>query len=230
MPLQSAIAPSVVITRKQRPPISSTGRDGSASPPPSECADAPPRREVIHSAASQSATPTARLSTRGSTPAAPASDDDPGRGEAADAPAAVERRHDRLAQLALDRDAVGVHRDVHHAVGRAEHEQDRAEHRRARRQQRERQHQAVDERRHTRDRAARAAVEHVPGQRHRDQRAGGHAEQAEADRRLRHAELLLEPRDVRDPGADHRAVDRERAERRDARRHADRPFDRRAAR
>ena len=74
MPLQSPIAPSVIITRKHSPPISITAREGSANPPPAalEWADALPSRDVIHSAASQSATPTTRLSSRGSTPAAAA--------------------------------------------------------------------------------------------------------------------------------------------------------------
>ena len=72
MPPQSAIAPSVSIARKHSPPIASTAREGRARPPPaSECADALPSRAVIPSAASQSATPTMRLSTRGSKPARP---------------------------------------------------------------------------------------------------------------------------------------------------------------
>src|SRR3954452_12983001 len=72
MPLQSPIAPSVIIARKHSSPISSTARDGSAEPlPSSECADALPSRAVTASAKNHSATPTIRLSTRGSSPAAP---------------------------------------------------------------------------------------------------------------------------------------------------------------
>ena len=37
--------------------------------------------------------------------------------QAAQAEHAVQRGHDRLLQARLDRDAVGVHGDVHHAVG-----------------------------------------------------------------------------------------------------------------
>src|SRR5205814_3933242 len=70
-PLQSPIAPSVIIARKHSPPIRRTAREGSANPLlASDCADALPSRLVIHSAATQSATPTSRLSSRGSTPAA----------------------------------------------------------------------------------------------------------------------------------------------------------------
>ena len=175
---------------------------------------------MIHSPASQSATPTTRLSARGSTPAAPATTTIPA---AAKPPTLQPPWSDDMIGLRSSRSTATpwrVHRDVHHAVGGPEGEQDRPEHRRARGQERQRQHQAEHERRRPRDRAARAAVEHVARQRHRDQRAGGHAQQAEPDRRLRHVEPVLEPRDVGDPGADHGAVDRERAERRDARRHA----------
>ena len=150
-----------------------------------------------------------------------AGDDDQARGgEPAEAPAAVERGHDRLRERALDGDAVRVHRDVHRTVRRAEDEQDRGEHVRVGRQQRQRQHEAEDERGRPRHGRARAPVENLPGERHRDEPAGGHAEQAEPERRLGDPELVLEPGDVRDPGPDHRAVHEEDGEGGQAGRHA----------
>src|SRR5579862_9584908 len=59
----------------------------------------------------------------------------------------------------------------------------------------------------------------MAGQRHREERARGHTQQAQPERRLRDPEVVLQPRDVRDPRSDHRAVDREDRERRQARRH-----------
>ena len=47
----------------------------------------------------------------------------------------------------------------------------------------------------------------------------GHAQQAQPERRLRDPEVVLQPRDVRDPRSHHRAVDREDRERGQARRH-----------
>ncbi len=55
-----------------------------------------------------------------------------------EAPAAVERRHDRPSQNPLDGDVVGVHRDVHRAVRGTEEEEDRAKQVRVGRDQRQR--------------------------------------------------------------------------------------------
>jgi hypothetical protein len=140
--------------------------------------------------------------------------------QATEAPAGVQRGHDRLAERPLDRDAVAVHRDVHRAVRGAEHHQHRAERDRRRRVQRQRQQRQVDDRGHARDARAGEPIEQLAGQRHRDHRAGGHAQQGEADRALGDVEPLLQERDLRDPRADHRAVQEEGAERRCARAHA----------
>ena len=56
---------------------------------------------------------------------------------------------------------------------------------------------------------ARPAIEHVPGERHRHEGAGGHEEEHGADRRLRHVEPLLDERDLRDPRAHERPVHEE---------------------
>ena len=115
----------------------------------------PPRSErsplraavVIQRLSNNKATPTIRALDARIESCRRRDGDESGGGEAADAPAAVERRHDRPVERLLDRDAVSVHRDVHRAVARSEHEEDRSEHVRARRKQRERQHQAEHERR-----------------------------------------------------------------------------------
>src|SRR6266576_2589429 len=140
MPLQSPIAPSVIIARKHNPPIRSTAREGSANPLlASEWADTLPSRLVIHSAATQSAIPTSRLSSRGATPAAAA-----------------------IATRPADRNPPTLQPPC---------------------------------------------IEDVAGQGHRDERARGHAQQAQPKRRLRDPEVDLQPRDVRDPRSHHRAVD-----------------------
>jgi hypothetical protein len=132
----------------------------------------------------------------------------------------VQRRHDRAAERPLDRHPVGVHRHVHRPVGGTEHHERKAQQHRRRREQRQREQRQVDERGRAGDRRARAPVEHLAGQRHRDHRAHRHAQQREADRGLADVEPVLHERDLPDPGADHRAVQEEDAEGGSARRHA----------
>ena len=139
---------------------------------------------------------------------------------AAERPARVQRGHDRPAEVALDLDAVGVHRDVHRRVRRAEHEQ------RDRHEQRARgEHDEVDG--HHVGEAAEPGHAHraplhdrLPGDREGDDHRQRHADEHEPHRALGEVEALLDPRDLRDEGADHGAVDEEQARRRPAPAHA----------
>ena len=143
--------------------------------------------------------------------------DDSGGDESSDAPAAVKGRHDRPPEALLDRDPVSVHRDVHRAVARSEHEENRCEHQRSSGQQGKRQQQTEHECRPPRDRGARPAVEDQARQRHCDHRPRRHTKKAKTEGRFRDAEMILEPRNVGDPGPHHRAVYREDQERREPR-------------
>lgn len=119
----------------------------------------------------------------------------PAAGEAAKAPEAVRRRHDRPAEPALDCDRVRVHGDVHAADDAAE---DEHEHRRDRHVRRgdDGEQAEYDDRSEADDDGARfAAGEQYAGDRHQGQRAEAEAEDQQAQRELVDAEAFDERRD-----------------------------------
>ena len=203
-------------------PSSSTSREGRASPPPSEATTAPVSPIRLQNAESEDEQHgrgerdvDARVEPRGGRERGAG-----GAHHAAEAPARVQRGHDRPPHRALDRRAVGVLGHVEDAVRQPDREQQRGERHRGRREQRERERDREGDDGHEHDEPARAALEHLPGDRHRDQRARGHREQAQPDHALGETELVPQPRDVRQQRPDADPVDEEDPRRRPARRHA----------
>ena len=83
----------------------------------------------------------------------------------------MQRGHDRLLQAGLDRDAVRVHRHVHHAVGGTQERQGGDQGGQVRRQHGERQRKAQGEAGDARDRRAAEPGDDTARQQHRAQRA-----------------------------------------------------------
>ena len=221
MPPQSAIAPSVTMTIRQST-ASTTTRAGG----PDEAGRRLGRRRALaeppqagDQQEQQQAGGDQRLHARVD-PGAAGGGHQRGAGEAAEAPAGVQRGHDRPVQDALDGDAVGVHRDVHRAARRAEHDQRERQQPRLGRQQRERQHERAGQARQPRGAHAAEPHDRLAHDRQGADHADRHRQDHQAERALGEVEAILDPRDVADPGADHGAVHEEDAEGRHARRHA----------
>ncbi len=128
-------------------------------------------------------------------------------GDAADAVAGVEARHDRAPEPPLDGRRLDVHRDVPGAPGEAEGEQ--ADHDRQHADQvaeGDRRDAGADDDRHHLDRAARAeAVDDRAGERQRQQRARGDREQHEAERGRAQVQVVAHLRDPRGPAREREA-------------------------
>jgi hypothetical protein len=121
----------------------------------------------------------------------------------------VEARHDRPRVAALDRGGLRVHGDVERAVAGAEHDEGEAEQRQRRGERRQPERHGERDGAGARDRAAAVPGDEPAGERHGHERAGGHAEQGDAERRLGEAELVAHRRDADHPVADAGAVEEE---------------------
>ena len=134
---------------------------------------------------------------------------EPAAGEAAEAPEAVQGRHDGARQLLLHHHRIGVHGDVGAAGQAAEQEQ------RDRRgpdigRQRDQQQPEGARRRQHAEHAARAVPRHqIAGPWHCRQRAQPEAEDQQAEREFGDVEPRQHERDLRRPAAGQEAVDEE---------------------
>lgn len=133
-------------------------------------------------------------------PAKPRADD------AAKAPEPVAGRHDRPCARPLDRDGIGVHRDIHAAHRAAEQEDRRRDRPEARRkrypQKRGRRQPGRKPDRRTRPRPCR----HRPEQRHHRDRAQPQAQHQKARAGFRDPQPLHQRRNARGPAADQQPV------------------------
>ncbi len=129
--------------------------------------------------------------------------------QAAEAVPGVEAGHDGAAELADDLDGGAVHGDVRPAVAGAEEQQDAAErgHRVGVRGQRDGDREQGE--RGDGDRTGAVAQAEPAHDRHGGHGARRHAEQGEAERPVRGADLVADVGDPDDPGGEEQAVDGE---------------------
>jgi hypothetical protein len=131
------------------------------------------------------------------------------RQQAADAPEAVQAGHDRAPEVLLDVDALGVHRHVAHAGGRAVDHEGQAQPPEAGRERGQRHRTAPAGDQDARDDVRGEAVHERRGERHGDDRADRRHEQREAQLPRPEAEAVADPWDARGEAADGGAVDQE---------------------